>query len=268
MASKPPPIDAPPTPARSTPASPLPAGFFRLLDTLLRDRERFFDAVFDGREVGRWLSSFLLASVALSAFYGLSMGLLGFNQGFGTGLMQMIASAIKVPCLFLLSTAVCFPVLYIVQVLMGARLAFAQTLALILMALTLNGVLLASCAPIVFFFVVTGADYHFIKLLHVAIFGFSGIWSMMSLWLGLRTMCEKSNLYPPIAVTILKVWIIVFAFVGTQMAWSLRPFVGSPDMEFQIFRKQESNFYAGLWSSVTSLGQKATKDETPEEGSE
>jgi hypothetical protein len=235
----------------------LPVGFLQLLDTLLRDRVRFFDAIFDGKEIYRWLASFSLATVLLLALYGLCMGLLGFRQGMTQGALQMAASAIKVPCLFLLSTAVSFPVLYIVQVLMGARLAFTQTLALILMALTLNGILLASCAPIVCFFVVTGSDYHFVKLLHVAIFGFSGLWSMTSLWLGLRTMCEKSNLYPPIAVKILQVWVLVFAFVGTQMAWSLRPFVGSPGMEFEVFRKLEGNFYAGLWSSVKRMGDKS-----------
>ena len=261
MTTRPTAIDPPPVkPTANRPASS-PQGFFSLLDALLRERERFFDAVFEDREVGRWLRSFLLAAVLLSAFYGLSMGLLGFRQSAGQGFLQMMTSAVKVPALFLLSTAVCFPVLYIVQVLMGARLAFTQTLALILMALTLNGVLLASCAPIIFFFVLTGSDYHFMKLLHVAVFGFSGIWSMMSLWLGLRAMCEKSSLYPPVAVTILKVWILVFAFVGTQMAWSLRPFVGSPDMKFQIFRQQESNFYAGIWNSITNLGEKATRKE-------
>jgi hypothetical protein len=213
------------------------------------------DDIFEGKDIGRRLRTFLLAAVALLAVYGLTMGLMGFRASWSVGLSQMLTSAIKVPSLLLMSTAICFPVLYVVQVLMGARLTFSQTLTLILMALAMYGILMASCAPVAFFFFVTGSTHDFMKLLHVIIFGFSGIWSMMSLWLGLRTMCEKSNLYPPLAVRILKVWIIVFAFVGTQMAWSLRPFVGSPGMPFQIFRQQESNFYLGLWHTVTSLTQ-------------
>jgi hypothetical protein len=224
-----------------------------LLDRLLRDRDSLIDEVFEGRNLNDHLRTFFVATVILSAFYGLSMGVAGFRVSVGVGPMQMVSSALKVPILFLLSTLVCFPVLYIVQVLMGARLAFSQTLALILMALTLNSILLASCAPVAFFFVLTGSSHHFIKLLHVAIFGFAGIWSMMSLWQGLRTMCEKSNLYPPLAVKILKVWILVFAFVGTQMAWSLRPFVGSPELGFSLFREQEGNFYTGVWVSVREL---------------
>ncbi len=229
-------------------------GFLRVLDGLLRRREDFFEMIFQGRDVRRLLRWFVMGIMSLSAFYGITMGLLSFHQGVDQGLLQMAASGLKVPALYLLSLAVCFPVLYIVLVLMGARLTFGQTLALILMALTLNAVLLASCAPIVVFFTITGSNYHFIKLLQVAIFAFSGAWAMMALWQGLRLMCEKSDLYPRQAIRILQVWILVFGFVGTQMAWSMRPYVGSPDLPFQLFRStQPGNFYWAVWESVTSV---------------
>jgi hypothetical protein len=42
--------------------------------------------------------------------------------------------------------------------------------------------------------------------------------------------------------------------VGTQMAWSLRPFVGSPDLEFEVFRAgSEGNFYKAVWTSIVNL---------------
>ena len=79
---------------------------------------------------------------------------------------------------------------------------------------------------------------------------------MMTLWQGLRTMCEKSDLYPKQANKILKVWILIFGFVGTQMAWSLRPFVGSPELGFELFRQnREGNFYKAIYFSVKSLVQ-------------
>ena len=229
-------------------------GFVALLDGVLRRREEFFEQIFNGRELGSLLRWFLAAIVVMSGFYGVTMGAAGVTFHAGTGLLQMAASAVKVPLLYLMSVAVCYPVLYIVVVLMGARLSFTQTLGLILLALTLNAVLLASCAPIVLFFIFTGSNYHFIKLLHVVIFAFSGCWAMMALWQGLQAMCEKSNLYPRQAVRILQVWMLVFGFVGTQMAWSLRPFVGSPGMEFQWLRRdQGSNFYEAVWYSITHL---------------
>lgn len=66
-------------------------------------------------------------------------------------------------------------------------------------------------------------------------------------------MCRHSDLFPQRAITILQVWILIFGFVGTQMAWSLRPFIGTPDLGFQIFREQESNFYLDVWRSLGQL---------------
>jgi hypothetical protein len=229
-------------------------GFWGVLDGLLRRRDTFFEEIFEGRQIGQRARWYLLAIVLLSGFYGLTMGGIGLTDDVQKGVLQMVTSAVKVPVLYVFSVGICFPVLYIVLVLMGARLSFMQTLSLILLALTLNSVLLASCAPILIFFMVTGSDYNFIKLLHVAAFAFSGCWAMVALWQGLRTMCEKSDLYPRQAIKILQLWILIFGFVGTQMAWSLRPFVGSPELEYEFVRSgREGNFYQAVWRSAADL---------------
>lgn len=216
------------------------------VDGLLRHREENFAAIFADRDTAKQIVLLLGIIVALSGVHGFTMGL-------SSGFVQCLASAIKVTLLYLATLLVCFPTLYVVNVIMGSKLGFLQTLALILLAMALNAILLASCSPIAVFFTMTGSDYHFMKLLHVVIFAFSGAWGMLGLWRGLNQLCLVSDLYPRQAVGILKIWILIFAFVGTQMAWSLRPFVGSPELGFQIFRAQESNFYQGVWSSVVGL---------------
>src|SRR4030095_5988947 len=132
---------------------PLPPnlGFAALIDGLLRRREAFFEEIFRGQRVGELLRGFLLAIVVLTACYGITMGAAGMTTSFSKALLQMASSAVKVPILYLLSIVVCFPVLYVTLVLMGARLRFTQTLALIFLAVTLNAVLLASCSPIIIF---------------------------------------------------------------------------------------------------------------------
>ncbi|MCL4176421.1 MAG: YIP1 family protein [Verrucomicrobia bacterium] len=243
-----------PNPRTSTESIPLNPSFWGLLDRLLRRRDDFFEEIFAARRIGERIRWYLVAIVLLSGFYGLTMGGVGITEDTQRALLQMVTSAVKVPLLYVCSVAICFPVLYIVLVLMGARLSFMQTLSLILLALTLNSVLLASCAPILIFFMVTGSDYHFIKLLHVAAFAFSGAWAMLALWQGLRTMCEKSDLYPRQAIKILQVWMLIFGFVGTQMAWSLRPFVGSPELGYELLRSgRQGNFYQAVWSSMVNL---------------
>ena len=50
----------------------------------------------------------------------------------------------------------------------------------------------------------------------------------------------------------------VYGFVGTQMAWTLRPFFGAPEYPFQIFRQLGGNFYVNvveaIWEILTSIG--------------
>ena len=41
--------------------------------------------------------------------------------------------------------------------------------------------------------------------------------------------------------------------VGAQMAWVLRPFVGSPSQPFQWFRVRESSFFEAVWQAIRTL---------------
>jgi hypothetical protein len=52
---------------------------------------------------------------------------------------------------------------------------------------------------------------------------------------------------------LLYIWIVVFGFVGTQLAWTLRPFVGRPGEPFQIFRHIEGNFYVNVIQTIGHL---------------
>jgi hypothetical protein len=74
---------------------------------------------------------------------------------------------------------------------------------------------------------------------------------MAALHDGLSFACEKRGVYPKKAMTIMKVWAVLFAFVGIQMAWNLQPFVGDRGQPFQLFRHNEGNFYTAV---VYSLG--------------
>ncbi len=234
------------------------AGILGYMDGLLRHRDAYFKSIFRGDDIVWHLGRMLTVVVALGVGYGVVMGAM---TGIPEGFPQMLSSAVKTPLLFLLTLAVCYPVLYVVNVVMGSRLSFLQTLALIVMAIAMIAILLASCAPIVLFFTLIGTSYNFLKLLHVAIFGFSGLWAMFGLWRGLVAMCEHSSLYPRQALRILYVWVFVFAFVGTQCAWTLRPFIGSPGAPFEIFRSySHMNFYEAVMDSMVGMVRGLTED--------
>jgi hypothetical protein len=57
----------------------------------------------------------------------------------------------------------------------------------------------------------------------------------------------------PASMTLLYIWILLFGFVGTQLAWTLRPFFGSPGQPFELFRNIEGTFYSDIFQTLGSL---------------
>src|SRR5688500_13353415 len=147
--------DAANAPAPIAPiATDTDGGYLNLVDGILRRREDFFAEIFRGEKLRERIRSYLVITAILSLFYGITMGASAFVVGIDRGALQMAASGLKVPTLYLMTVLICFPVLFVILVLMGSRLSFLQTLALILLALTLNSILLAAFAPIILFFIV------------------------------------------------------------------------------------------------------------------
>ena len=58
---------------------------------------------------------------------------------------------------------------------------------------------------------------------------------------------------PSPAKVIFRVWVFVFAMVGAQMSWVLRPFIGSPDQDFTWFRDRSGNFFQAVYRIVFQM---------------
>jgi hypothetical protein len=223
-----------------------PSGYARFLSQLLSDRERLFTEIESGEGLAAKLAWSAATLTVLTGLYGASAGAYA-------GPLQAISAAIKLPLLFLGTLAICFPAFFIVQVLAGSRLRLAQVLALVLSSLTLSAILLAAAVPVSVFFLLTGANYYFLTLLHVAIVLGAGLVGMVTLHEGLAFACEQRGVYPRKAMAIMKAWAVLFAFVGIQMAWNLQPFVGDRGEPFKVFRKHEGNFYTAIVYSFGRL---------------
>jgi hypothetical protein len=221
-------------------------GYGSFLTQILSDRERFFAEVAEGEGIGTKLAYASWTLIGLAALYGASAGAYA-------GPAQAVSAAIKLPLLFLGTLAICFPGFFVVQVLVGSSLRFSQVLTLVLGALSLSAVLLVAVVPVTVFFLLTGANYYFLTLLHVLIVLGAGLIGMAMLHEGLAFACEKRGVYPKKAMTIMKAWAVLFAFVGIQMAWNLQPFVGDRGRPFQLFRHNEGNFYTAIIYSLQRL---------------
>jgi hypothetical protein len=221
-------------------------GFSQFLARILSAREQFFTEVAQGQGLRAKLAHAFWTLLALSALYGAAAGAYA-------GPWQAVSSAIKLPVLFLGTLAICFPGFYIVQVFVGSRLRLVQVLTLVLGALALSAIVLAGVIPITVFFLLTGANYYFLTLLHVMIVLGAGLVGMAVLHEGLAFACDKLEVYPRKAITIMRVWAVLFAFVGIQMAWNLQPFVGDRGQPFKLFRHNEGNFYTAVVYSLQKL---------------
>ena len=184
--------------------------------------------------------------VAFSFIYGILMG--SYN-----GPMQAISSALKLPLMLSLSILVSFPELYILQHILGSKLGFRQMLHMILAGFVMIGLIMVSFGPLVIFFLITGGNYAFLKLLHVGIFGLAGFFGMKTILDALKYACEGKKVYPKIGVVVFRFWIVILAFVGMQLAWNLRPFIGSQKLDFEWFRQREGNFYISVGHAVRDM---------------
>ena len=218
------------------------------LVALLSDRERFFEEVVDGVGLGRKLAHGALTVTAMAGFFGLVAGAY-------SGPAQALSAGIKLPFLFFATFAVCFPAFYVVQVLAGSRLQLLQLMVVGCGALALISILLAAFVPITAFFLVTGANYYFQHLLNIGVAGIAGVFGMYALHDGLSLVCERRGVYPRKALTIMRAWALMFAFVGVQLAWNLRPFLGDRNQPFQVFGEYQGNFYAAVIYAVQQLFQ-------------
>lgn len=195
----------------------------------------------------------LLIICAFTFVYGLVMG--SYH-----GIEQSLAAGVKLMLLFLGSFIICFPSFFVIQQVLGSKMSLRQMIIIVLSGLVLTSAMTLSFSPIIVFFQITGGNYHFLQLLHVAIFVFAGIFGMRLMIDALKFACEKKDIYPQIGVTVFRIWIIILAFVGIQLAWNLRPFLSDKNEDFKLFREYEGNFYTAV---IYSIQQLVVKEDIP-----
>jgi hypothetical protein len=217
-----------------------------VIETILRNRYHFFEEIGEGIDLQAKMRAMLISSIAFLALYGAVMGSTH-------SLWQTFSSAIKLPVLFLATLIVCSPTLYFFNVLLGSNQSLSQNIALILTAITVTAVLLLSFAPITLFFLLTTSHYQFFKLLNVAVFSIAGSMGVIFLSQGMQVVSASSQDGGKARRRVLRLWILVYAFVGSQMAWTLRPFIGAPSMRFELFRHLGGNFYTNIVASIGEI---------------
>jgi hypothetical protein len=147
---------------------------FEELDALLRGRRTARSELAAG-DIRFALPLSLQAVLLLAGLYGLCMGLFSLTGARSDAWLQIIASGLKLPALFLLTLVVTCPSLYVFSALAGSHLRFWPVIRLLMATIVVTVAVGASLAPILAFFTLSSRSYSFMVILNVFLLGASGL---------------------------------------------------------------------------------------------
>ena len=222
------------------------------LRMLLRGQTAPIAASLERSELQSFIS-YCIAIVLGSSVYGATIGL-------WRGPLQSVFTAIKFPLLIFLTGLGNGAVNGMLAQVLGSGLSFKQTAFAILMSFALASVILGAFSPITLFILYNapplGSEHaiigHSLMLLtHVFAIAFAGIVANQRLLALLRKMNGRET---P-ARTVLFAWLGGNLFLGAQLAWILRPFIGTPHMAVEFLRHDplRGNFYEAVWRAFRHL---------------
>ena len=225
-----------------------------VIERILRDRDGIWRQISEDRDLKPLSGLMLLSSAVALAAYG---AVLGASNGW----LQALASAVKLPILFLVTLAICLPTLYLFNLVFGAKLSLRQAVAMVSVAITVMSMLCVAFAPISLFFLITAPNYGFYKLLNVAIMALTAIVGLRFLVVGMRAMnaAQVAPVSPPVQVPAPQPAMIGPGLPPYPPAQPMPP-LPSPKQPrqasmgpFQIFRHIEGNFYVNVVQTIGHL---------------
>jgi hypothetical protein len=223
---------------------------FAVIPQFLRDPDAFFASVLRGETIRSKVISLSLSSALFLVIYGFFLGL---SHSF----WQALSSAVKMPLLLLVTVIFCLPALYFFSLaLLSTRLQIMQVGVVVLTGVGVTSFLLLGLAPVTLFFVLTSKNYAFFQLLAVGFVALSGTIGLYYLWRGM-TLVEASGQNGPGSWGrgLLSAWMVLYAFVASQMTWRLSPLVGDPTQPFILLQPSRDNFYVdAITASGRALG--------------
>jgi hypothetical protein len=218
-----------------------------ITEFILRNRQEFFNQIRENIQIKDKIKGLSLSSAIFLGIYGIVLGA-------GDSALQAFVSMIKLPVLFLVTLLICAPSLHIFYILFGARQTILQTITLLLTTVGTTALLLLGFAPITFFFLITGDNYSFYKVLNVFILGISGFLGAYFLYQGIKIVVNPGAEEGPARRNLFLVsWVLLYGFVGAQMAWALDPFIGNPEIPFVLFSNEQGNFFIDVFKSLSNI---------------
>ena len=190
------------------------------------------------QRLGAALARLALLVLTFGLFYGAVMGCYGGVAG--ERIQQPFYSAAKVPLLLLVTFALSIPSFYVLNLLLGLGGDFGQVLSALVASQAVLTIVLASFAPFTILWYASFTGHDAAIFFNAAMFGAA---SFAAQWVLRRRYYRPLIARSPRHRVLLRLWLVIYAFVGVQLGWVLRPFIGHPDLPTSFFRE-------GGWSNA------------------
>jgi len=206
----------------------------------------------------RWVAGRFILHLAVII---LGAGLYGATMGWWRAPQQALFVAIKFPLIILMVTAGNALINGLLAPLLGLGIRFYQSFSAIVMSFTVTSAILGAFSPVMAFLIwnapamtsniYTQPTYRIILLAHVAVIALAGTAGNVRL-LQLLVHWSGSQI---IARRVLAAWLTGNLFLGTQLTWILRPFIGSPNLPVAFLRADafHGNFYETIFRSFQQI---------------
>lgn len=219
---------------------------------VLRNGPGFWPKIQRREDNDKIIGSLMLFIIFAGAVYGAVLA------GWRSPLLSLYV-AIKQPIVLLGTTGIVAVLNWLLATIFKSGLTFRQVMAITYGSMGVAGWILLALVPVTGFFTFavapSGSDpqtlrlsHNCLLLTHIIIIAVAGIVGNRALRRGLAAViaprCSPGKLHWS--------WIAAFSFVGCQLSWILRPFVGSPFYPVVFLRPDslERNFYEFVFSEV------------------
>jgi hypothetical protein len=189
-------------------------------------------------------------------------GIYGGVMGSWRDAAQGLYTAIKLPMVLLLTTLGNGLLNAMLAPLLGLDLKFKQSLVLVLISFSIASVILGALSPVALFIVwntppLTGQtslvspEYGFLQLTLTVFIAIAGIAGNMKLLPLLYQWTSKRK----VARAVLFAWLVANLFLGSQIAWVLRPFIWDPAGPPEFIGRQyfHGSFYETAFEAIRRL---------------
>ena len=192
--------------------------------------------------------------VVFGTLYGATMGTFGGLTD--ERLLQLLYSAVKVPLLLFATFSISLPLFYVLNMLLGLGRDFSVAVRALVATQAGISIVLASLAPFTAIFYVSSDNYRAAVLFNALMFAIASFVGQGLLRGYYQPLIQRTARHRWVVWS----WIGLYAFVGIQMGWVLRPFVGDPNQAVAFVRDNvwDRNAYEVVTELICDWWQHAT----------